>query len=211
MANISSTGKLGYIYNQATDTWFPIAGSVDTTQSFLWSGAHTFSNSVSLSSSLVSRLGINNFENPAQRDAAITSPQSGAIAFVRNNASGGAINQLQYYAAGSWRPYGDNAGLIEKTASFTLSSADAGRTIDINISSNNTVTIPTNAQDPIPVGTQFAFIQSGTGQTSFVPANSQTVIIQSKLNNRKISSRYAQAVLIKKSENTWYLIGDLTA
>lgn len=211
MANISSTGKLGYIYNEQTDTWFPIAGSVDTTQSFLWSGGHSFTNSVSFSNSFISTSGINNFENPAQRDTSIASPQSGSIAFVRNNASGGALNQLQYYANGAWRPYGDNAGILEKTASFTLASSDAGRTIDINISSNNTVTIPTNAQDPIPVGTQFAFIQSGTGQTSFAPANAQTVIIQSKLNNRKMSTRYSQAVLIKKAENTWYLIGDLTA
>lgn len=211
MSSISSVGKLGYIYNQQADTWFPIAGSVDTTQSFTWSGNHSFSNPVTISAALTSRFGINNFENPAQRDSVITSPQNGAIAFIRNNPSGGTLNQLQYYSNGAWRPYGDNAGIVDRTASFTLSSADAGRTIDINTSSNNTVTIPTNAQDPIPVGTQFVFIQSGTGQTAFAPSNAQTVTILSKLNNRKISSRYAQAVLIKKAENTWYLVGDLTA
>jgi hypothetical protein len=211
MSSISSVGKLGYVYNEAADTWFPLAGSVDTTQPFNWTGAHSFANNVSIAAPIISRLGINNFENPTQRDASIPNPQNGSISFVRNNLSGGAINQLQYYSNGSWRPYGDNAGLLDKTASFVLSSSDAGRTIDINISTNNTVTIPTNAQDAIPVGTQFAFIQSGTGQTSFAPANAQTVIIQSKLGNRKISSRYAQAVLIKKAENTWYLFGDLTA
>lgn len=211
MSNISSVGKLGYVYNEATDTWFPLAGSVDTTQPFSWTGAHTFANSISVAGPIVSRLGINNFENPAQRDTSIPSPLNGAISFVRNNSSGGALNQLQYYSNGSWRPYGDNAALLDRTASFTLSSSDAGRTIDINVSTNNTVTIPTNAQDPIPVGTQFAFIQSGTGQTSFAPSNAQVVTIQSKLGNRKISSRYAQAVLIKRAENTWYLFGDLTA
>jgi hypothetical protein len=211
MSNISSVGKLGYIYNEETDTWFPIAGSVDTAQDFNWSGSHTFANSLSVSGGLISRLGVNNFDNPAQRDSLIPSPQNGAISFLRNNASGNALNQLQYYFNGSWRLYGDNASLLEKTSNFTLSSSDAGRTIEINISTNNTVTIPTNAQDPIPVGTQFGFIQAGTGQTSFAPSNAQTVIILSKLGNRKISSRFSQAVLIKKAENTWYLIGDLTA
>jgi len=211
MSNISSTGKLGYIYNEASDTWFPIAGSVDTTQNFEWSGTHNFSNSISVLSTFISRLGINNFENPAQRDSSIPTPQNGAIAFVRNNSSGGSLNQLQYYSNGAWRVYGDNAGLLERTSNFTLSSADAGRTIDINISTNNTVTIPTNSQDPIPVGSQFVFIQSGVGQTTFAPSNAQSITLLSKFGNRKISSRYAQAVLLKKAENIWYLVGDLTA
>lgn len=209
MANISSTGRLGYIYDQATDTWYPVAGSVDTTQAFIWSGQHSFSANTTFSAPATFRLGVNNFASPAQRDLAIPSPSDGATAFVRNDASGAAINQIQYYFNGAWRPYGDNASLSERAASFTLAISDAGKTVDINSTTSNTVTVPNNSTVPFVIGTQIAFIQSNTGQTSFVPAAGVTIL--SKNNNRKIAARYSQAVLIKKTENSWYLIGDLTA
>ena len=209
MTNINSTGRLGYIYDQATDTWYPLAGSVDTTQAFLWSGEHSFSSAATFTSSATFRQGANNFSSPAQRDLLIPNPADGATAFVRNDAAGNSINEVQYYANGRWRPYGDNASLSERASSFILSLADAGRTVDINVSSANTVTIPNNSAVPFLVGTQIGFIQSNTGQTSFAPAAGVTIL--SKNNNRKIAARYSQAVLIKKSENSWYLIGDLTA
>jgi hypothetical protein len=145
----------------------------------------------------------NNFFDPAARDLAITTPVNGTVAFIRSS------NQIQYYANGAWRIYGDNANLLEKTASHNLEITDAGRTIQMNVSSANNVTIPTNASVPFLTGTQIAFIQVGSGQTTF--AASPGVEILSKNSNKRISARYSPATLVKRDTDTWILIGDLTA
>ena len=95
-------GKPGYVYNEADDTWYQISGKTDTTGTFEWGGPHTYLSSVTMLDSLVGKRGINNYLNPAARDASITSPVSGTLAFVRQNSSGGIINQLQYYNGSAW-------------------------------------------------------------------------------------------------------------
>ena len=95
-------GKPGYIYNLADDTWYELSGKTDTTGTFEWAGLHTFLSSVDMDDHLTSRKGINNFLNPAARDAEITSPVAGSICLIRQDGSGGTINQLQYYDGSSW-------------------------------------------------------------------------------------------------------------
>jgi hypothetical protein len=211
MSAVSNIGKVAYIYDQPTDTWHPVAGYTNTTENFAWAGTHSFSNTVNFNSVLNAKAGINNFLDPASRDLAITSPANGIVVFIRQTNTGAVLNQIQYYFNGAWRVYGENAGILTKTSSHTLELVDAGRTLDMDVSTANTVTIPTNASVAFLIGTQIAFIQTGAGQTSFVPADSNTVILLSKNSNRKISARYSPATLIKKDTNTWVLVGDLTA
>jgi hypothetical protein len=211
MSTISNVGKVAYVYDQPNDTWHPVAGYTNTTEPFAWSGAHNFSNTVNFNSVLNAKAGINNFLDAAARDLAITSPTNGIVVFVRQTNAGAVINQIQYYFNGAWRVYGENANLVTKTSNHTLELADAGRTLDIDVATTNTITIPTNAAVPFLIGTQIAFIQTGAGQTVFSPSDAVTVIILSKNSNRKISSRYSPATLIKKDTNTWVLVGDLTA
>jgi hypothetical protein len=211
MSTISNVGKVAYVYDQPNDTWHPVAGYTNTTEAFSWSGAHNFSNTVNFNSVLNAKAGVNNFLDAAARDLAITSPTNGIVVFVRQTNAGAVINQIQYYFNGAWRVYGENANLVTKTSNHTLELADAGRTLDIDVATTNTITIPTNAAVPFLIGTQIAFIQTGAGQTVFSPSDAVTVIILSKNSNRKISSRYSPATLIKKDTNTWVLVGDLTA
>jgi hypothetical protein len=210
MSTISNVGKVAYVYDQPNDTWHPVAGYTNTTEPFSWSGAHNFSSTVNFNSVLNAKAGINNFLDAAARDSAIPTPTNGIVVFVRQTNAGAVINQIQYYFNGAWRIYGENAGILTKTTSHTLELSDAGRTIDMDVSTANTITIPTNASVPFLVGTQIAFIQTGSGQTSFAPSDSLTVNIFSKNSNRKISARYSPATLIKKDTNTWVLVGDLT-
>ena len=211
MATISNVGKVAYVYDQPNDTWHPVAGYTNTTEPFAWSGTHSFSNTVNFNSVLNAKAGINNFLDAAARDLAITSPINGIVVFVRQTNAGAVINQIQYYFNGAWRVYGENASLVTKTSNHTLELADAGRTLDVDVATANTITIPTNASVPFLIGTQIAFIQTGAGQTSFAAANSITTTILSKNSNKKIASRYSPATLIKKDTDTWILIGDLTA
>jgi hypothetical protein len=210
MSTISNVGKVAYVYDQPNDTWHPVAGYTNTTEAFSWSGAHNFSNTVNFNSVLNAKAGVNNFLDAAARDLAITSPTNGIVVFVRQTNAGAVINQIQYYFNGAWRVYGENANLTTKTSNHTLELADAGRTLDVDVATTNTITVPTNAAVPFLIGTQIAFIQTGAGQTVFSPSD-VTVTIFSKNSNRKISSRYSPATLIKKDTNTWVLVGDLTA
>jgi hypothetical protein len=213
---VSSIGKVAYILKKGNgstipDTWYPIAGAMDPTIDVTWTGTQGFTGSVSFQSVLTSKAGINNFANTAARDAAIPTPVDGSTCFIR------ATNEIQYYSNGIWRVYGDNAGLSFKTTSFILAQPDAGKTIDIDSSSAVVVTIPQNSAVTFAVGTQIAFIQIGAGQVSFAPDTGVTLLSKgigaspTVPGNRKISARYSPATLIKRSENVWVLIGDLTA
>lgn len=211
MATVSSDGKVAYIYDQPTDTWYPVAGSANTSQSYVWSGTHTHQNTVTFNQVVTAKAGVNNFANPAARDAAITSPTNGIVAFVRTDASGNQTNHIQYYSNGTWRVYGDNANLVTKTTGFTLAAGNGGRTFLMENTSNSTVTIPTDATIDFPVGTQMAFIRGNTGTVTFAAADGTTTSILSKNSNKKIAAQYSQALLVKKSANAWLLMGDLTA
>jgi hypothetical protein len=210
MTAVDSVGKVAYIYDKSDDKWYPVAGYANTTVPYSWSGTHQFTNTVTFSSVLNARAGVNNFLDPAARDLVITSPTNGIVVFIRQTNEGQILNQIQYWYLGAWRVYGENAQLLPRTTSFILSPTDAGRTIDAESASSMTVTIPANTPSAtFLVGTQIAFIQTGAGQLVFVPASGVTLL--SKNNNRKVAARYSPATLIKKSANTWILIGDLTA
>jgi hypothetical protein len=211
MTTISNIGRIAYIYDQATETWHPVAGMTDASADFTWSGDHAFTTAgkVAFAGPVTAAAGINSFVSIADRTDKIPSPSNGAIAAVV--VSG--VLQLQYYYNGAWRLFTDNSYLEEKTTSFTISAVDAGKTLDVNSASAVIITVPLDSAVNLPIGTQMAFIQAGTGQVSFAAGSSggTTVSLLSKNSNKKIASRYSQAILVKKATNTWYLMGDLTA
>jgi hypothetical protein len=213
VSTISNVGKVAYLYDQPTDTWYPMAGYTNTTEPFSWSGTHTFTNTVNFNTVLNAKGGVNNFERPSDRNTAIPAPVEGTVVFVRLAADGSVVNQIQYYFNGVWRVYGENAQLLSRNTTFTLSLADSGKTIDINSATNVTVTIPANITgSTFPVGTQIAFIRSGTGQVNFITASGGPLVtLQSKNGNKRIAAQYSPATLIHKGNNVWILIGDLTA
>lgn len=213
MATIGNIGKIAYVYSNGV--WHPLAGMTDASADFEWTGDHDFEASVDLNGAVningavVAKNSINYFATAVDRDTAIPTPPVGTMALVVN----GSVLQPQFYFGGQWNLFGSNAYLTEKTAAHTLELSDAGKTLDMNLSSAASITIPLNSNVAFPIGTQIAFIQSGTGQVSFVGQTSglNSVVIQSKNSNKKISSRYTQAILVKKAIDTWYLFGDLAA
>lgn len=209
MSDISSVGKIAYIYDEQSDTWHPVAGMTDASADFSWTGNHSFSSSssVSVGGPLLARSGINSFVSTSDRNTKIPSPVNGTLALVIVNNT----PQLQYFYNG-WKVYGDNAQLSGKTTDFVLSSGDMGRTLEVDSSASLTITVPSDTQATIPVGSQVAFIQAGPGTVTFVPSTSGgTVTLLSKNSNRRISTQYSQVLLVKRAANSWYLFGDLTA
>lgn len=93
--------------------------------------------------------------------------------------------------------------------SYTLVLADAGRLVEMNNASANTLTIPTDASVAFPVGTKIDIVQTGAGETIIAPASGVT--LNSDGNKRKINVQWAGASLLKRGTNTWVLIGALKA
>lgn len=213
MATKSPISKVAYVYDQSEDKWYPIAGAANTSSDYSWTGTHDFTAAVSFETVVNAKAGINNFLNPAARDAAIASPASGIVAFVRQAADGTEINDVQFFDGTRWRSSSDHillsAVLNPTNNNYTVGFADAGTTLNVSSSSDVTVTIPANSTTAFKIGQKIEILRSGTGNVSVTPANGVT--INSKNSNKKIASQYSGAVITKVDTNTWLLIGDLTA
>ena len=139
------SGKPAFMYDQETDVWLQLGGAIDTSAGYTWTGVHAFSSDASFADSLTSREGINNFLNPAARDAAITSPVHGTVAFLRQDAGGNTINQWQYYNGSSWVANdGDISGV---TAGTGLSGGGTAGSVTLSVdttfvaTTSNTMTL----------------------------------------------------------------------
>jgi hypothetical protein len=216
MATVSSEGKIAYVYHKNSDTWHPVAGSTNTSANFAWTGTHDFSNevtfinSVSISGDVLATAGINSFINYAARDSVFgaTPTVDGAVAFVKNDSSGTAVNDLSYSSGGVWYRLSSQA-IDSKTTAYTIELKDSSRMLSINSSTDISITVPTHATSAFPVGSKIEIIRVGTGEVTVVPASGVT--IRSKNNNLKLSTQYVGAMLVKLATNEWMLIGDLKA
>ena len=209
MSSFSNEPKVAYIYDEATDTWHPIAAKINAAANYQWTGAHVFSGSVSIAQNLVTKAGNNNFQNAAARDAAIISPTNGLTAFIRQDNSGNVINSLQYYHNGVWRPVDDTLRLVDKVTNYTLSLEDGGKSINVNSESTVNITIPAHSLAQFPLGQRIDIIRSGSGSVHIIPDTGVT--INSKQNNRYLTAQYSAATITKVGTDSWILVGDLSA
>lgn len=209
MAQINSAGKTAYMYDEATDTWYAISGTVNTAASYTWTGAQEFQDTVTMNTVVLAKAGINNFQLESDRDSNLPSPPEGTVCFVHQTNAGSTINQVQYYHSGRWRYINDSTTLVTKTSSYTVELPDAGKSLKVDSESNIDITIPPNSSTPFPLGSRFDVLRCGSGSVTFVPGSG--VIIYSKNSNKKIAATYSAATIIKTDTNTWTLIGDLTA
>jgi hypothetical protein len=218
MTSISSNGKVAYIYDQTSQTWFPIAGTTNTAANYDWTGVHEFSsNSVTFNEVLYAQGGVNNFQNPNARDAAIPSAPDGLVCFIRQTNAGEQINQLQYYYSGVWRNIVGYSQISAKLTDYTITAEDAGKVITVDSSSSNIITIPANSSGAIVPGYKIEIVQLGSGTTSIQPAigvslkskgreSLPATVPESPL---EFDSRYSKITLLKIDTNTWLAYGDI--
>lgn len=95
-----------------------------------------------------------------------------------------------------------------QTASYTLVLADKGKLVEVSNASANNLTVPLNATVAYPVGSQINILQTGAGQTTVVATGGVTINATPGL---KLRAQWSSATLIKRAENTWVLVGDLSA
>jgi hypothetical protein len=209
MATINSAPKTAYVYDEDTSSWYAIGGNTNTVANYTWSGTHNFQNTVTFEDAVRNKAGVNNFADPAARDAALPVPVRGLVCFVRQDASAVAINQLQFYDGTSWKFIHGYTTLLPKIASYEPALDDAGKTITFDSTSNTTITIPPNSSKAFPLGTRFDVLRMNTGLVTFVQGSGVNIL--SKNSNKNIASRWSGATIIKTDTNTWVLIGDLIA
>ena len=97
-----SDGKAAYVYNAIDDTWYQVSGKTDISGTFEWAGLHTHLSNVTMLEALVAKKGINNYLNPAARDASIPSPVDGSMCIIRQDSSGNTVNEVQVCNGGIW-------------------------------------------------------------------------------------------------------------
>ena len=95
-----------------------------------------------------------------------------------------------------------------KTVAYSLVVNDNCKMIEMNTAGAVNLTIPTNAAQAFPTGSQILIAQYGAGQVTVVP--DAGVTLRSSGGKTKIAAQYGMATLIKRDTNEWYLAGDIT-
>jgi hypothetical protein len=95
-----------------------------------------------------------------------------------------------------------------QTASYTLVLADKNKIVEMSVGSANNLTVPANASVAFPIGSQINILQTGSGQTTIVAAGGVTINATPGL---KMRAQWSYATLVKRAENTWVLVGDISA
>lgn len=206
---LNSSDNVLKIYSNSS--FRTVSASISQSAIYSWTGAHTFGALATFNQKINAKKGMNIFTTPSDRTTALgASPEPGTQSFLIQDASSNTLNQTQVFVDGVWKNVKDVES-SEKTADYTLTIVDSGKTIYMagGTAGNNDITVPLNASVAFPTGTRIEVVQTGSAQTSFVPVSGVT--INSKFSNRKISARYGGATLIKTGTDTWLLIGDLTA
>jgi hypothetical protein len=98
--------------------------------------------------------------------------------------------------------------------SYTLVLADDGKFIEMNATSPNTnyIVVPLESSVAFPVGTQINITQIGTGQTIIRDSTNGGIagVTVNATPGKKLRATWSTATLLKRSTNSWVLMGDLT-
>lgn len=135
---------------------------------------------------------------------------SAAIAYSKLNLSNSLVNADISSSASIEISKIADVTIDTKTANYTLALTDKNKFIEMNLSSANTVSVPTNGSVAFPVGSQIHITQYGTGKTQIVAVTPATTTIRSTPGTY-LRAQYSSATLIKRATDEWYLVGDLSA
>lgn len=130
----------------------------------------------------------------------------------RNNESG---EVLAYVEGDGWNVFasggGGGGGLTwnQQTASYTLDLTDANNGVAMNVATANTLTVPPNSSQAIPVGASILIEQEGAGLTTV--AAGAGVTIRKRGGSLALGGQYALATLVKRGTDEWILSGDIAA
>lgn len=97
---------------------------------------------------------------------------------------------------------------VKAGASSSMALTDVGALVELNHTAALSFTVPNDSTVAFPTNSRIDIIQTGAGQVTVVAAAG--VVINSAI-GLKLRTQWSAATLIKRSANTWVLIGDLSA
>jgi hypothetical protein len=107
---------------------------------------------------------------------------------------------------------------VQTSTPYTLVLGDAGKYVEMNNASANSLIVPPNSSVAFPIGTEITIIQTGAGATTITPglvSSGPDVYVTVNYYSltgaatRIIKAQWSAATLIKRDTNTWVLIGNL--
>ena len=101
----------------------------------------------------------------------------------------------------------NNLSVNSQTGNYTLALTDTNSLVEIESPSNLYFTIPAYSSVPFNIGTEILLVRGGTGSVGITGATGVT--LNSMGNHFDLQSQYASARAINKSQDVWYLFGDL--
>lgn len=122
-------------------------------------------------------------------------------------ASDPSVGDVLQFDGTQWVPSG-TVTTNARTASYTIDVSDNNKLIEMGVGSANNLTVPPNSTAAFPIGSQINILQTGSGQTTVVAGSGVTVNGTPGL---KLRAQWSYATLIKRAENTWVLVGDISA
>jgi hypothetical protein len=212
----SAWSALDYFLDSSDLSGYLTASSASTTYLTQASASSTYLTQTSASST---------YPTIGTLNSGLVSASAAAVAYLVDSAPGvldtlnelaAAINDDSSYAATVTNALALKSPLYTSTnaqtgSTYTLILADAGKYVEMNNASSNTLNVPLNASVAFPIGSEITIIQTGSGTTTISPAGGVTVNYYSLTGSatRTIKAQWAAATLIKRAENTWVLIGNL--
>ena len=95
-------------------------------------------------------------------------------------------------------------------SAYTLEADDLNKIVEVNHATGTTVTIPSDPSDEtFPLGWSAEFRQIGDGRITFQASSPAT--LASTENYVKTRVQYSSAVVEKRANNAWILVGDIDA
>jgi hypothetical protein len=106
-------------------------------------------------------------------------------------------------------PSGENGVITSSTQTedYTLVLGDAGTVVQMDMDSENTLTVPLNADVPYEIGTTLEIYEMGTGQTTIVAEDGVT--IEAPLGAVSLANQFSSGTLRMRDVDIWALGGDL--
>jgi hypothetical protein len=95
-----------------------------------------------------------------------------------------------------------------RTTAYTLALTDDGNIVEVNSTSNITITVPTTAAVNFPAGSKITIIRINTGAVVIAGDTGVTVNATPGLNLR---AQWSVATLICRGTNLWVLTGDISS
>lgn len=147
---------------------------------------------------------------PLRFSAQSSDPNSGSDGDAYFNSI---LKSLKIYNGEKWLSLAKEEDLskiysLTKTSNYSLELVDAGKIIEMNVSTDNTLTVPNSTSVDFPVGTSIDIVQFGLGQTTIQGDTGVTIL--SSGNGSKLSGQYSGATIYKRDSNQWVMFGDLS-